>query len=132
MSNTSLISITSAPADDPARLRAAIADAARAFALRHGDACAILCRARAGEAGAAVAWAALDMLADGAIHPAAAPLAEVAALLDAHPRPGAARRAFRALVALTETLADAELTTICAATGADQTSPSDAGQPRAA
>lgn len=132
MSKTSSMATATAPADDPARLRAEIADAARAFAVRHGDACATLCRLQAGEAGAAVSWAALDMLADGAIHPAAAPLAEVVALLDAHSRPSAARRAFRTLVAMVETLADAELATVYAATAADQSSVADGIQPRAA
>lgn len=123
---------TSIPDQDPARLRAAIADAARGFAVRHGDACAALCRAQEGETGAAVAWATLDMLADGAIHPAAVPLREVAALLDAHPRRGAARRAFRALGAMVEKLADAELSTVFAATACDQSSLPDATRRSAA
>lgn len=131
-STTSIASIIDS--DNAYALRAAIADAARGLALRHGYALAAFCRAETGDDGAALLWAALDMLADGDVHPAAAPLRDLAALLDLgarRPRKKALLQ-FASLIRRVEALADTEIVAVLAEHIDDQPQVQDDAKARAA
>lgn len=119
---------------NPYTLCSAIADAARGLALRHGNALAAFCCADAGDEGAALLRAALDMLADGEFHPAAAPLRAVTAMLALsarRPRTKAMRE-LALLVRRVEALSDVEIIAVFTDRIDDQSRAQDDAKARAA